>query len=160
MVILISISAVHWITFSLLYWIGKVLFLQSYLLTVALYIGPNFQRRIFQLNTAQLLTLIGKFPGHEPNRYLENSSMQILWGAIHFCSKSGCELDRFLEIASKKEGLSNKKYSMSFPVIGLGHDTMFWMSFPIFANNGSDELDNLNLKSCLLSWWLRFLFSN
>ena len=42
------------------------------------------------------LTLIGKFLRHEPDRVLENSSIQI-WVLFPFCSKSGHVLGGFLE---------------------------------------------------------------
>ena len=58
----------------------------------------NFSVRVSLLF---ILTLIGKFPGHEIDRFTENSSNQNLWVPIQFCSNSRYELDRFLENSSK-----------------------------------------------------------
>ena len=54
-------------------------------------------------------TLIGIFPGHELDRFMENSSNQNK--LVKFCPNSGYELERFLE------NLSNRNFSI------FGYDT-------------------------------------
>ena len=85
------------------------------------------------------LTLVGKFPGHELNRLMENSSNQNSWLPIQFCTNSGHELDRFLENSSNFRILGMKL--ASFCVTGEQcHTLENWMKI---RENFLDEFSRI-----------------
>ena len=80
-----------------------------------------------------------RFPGREADRFLENSSINILWGPFQFCKLPGHWLDRFLKTRPNLDHFSRNR-SVSCPKIQLTIGWIFQKSIYLiprkFANKG------------------------
>ena len=98
----------------------------------------------------ECLTLIGKCPGYELDRFMENTSNQNLWLLIHYCSNSGHELDRSLENSSNSQ-FSN--YGAWHGPIS-GKLIQIWTSFPEIGLAHADFVQKLNRYSPKIDGWI------